>query len=161
MPFSNFPVMPVDIVREGPLGLSAHPHVQLPPNPAQRQPLDAESGVRAHRDLLLETMRLERQYHYKDMKRLRSERDRLIQDVADLEATCDYWTKTWSECQKRLNEVEIERLNLLRIVKDIPHNVRCPFLDLVIPLTVWAAQQLPCIHVRGHRGFTTARILIV
>lgn len=122
MPFSNFPVMPVDIVREGPLGLPAHPHVQLPLNQAQRQPSDVESGIRAHRDLLLETMRLERQYHYKDMKRLRSERDRLIQDVADLEAMCDYWTKTWSECQQRLNEVEIERLDLLRMVKDLPRH---------------------------------------
>ncbi|KAF1819686.1 uncharacterized protein K489DRAFT_383253 [Dissoconium aciculare CBS 342.82] len=109
--------MPVDIVRGGPLGLPVHPHVQLvAPGSILRQPQTShyESGVRAHRDLLIETMKAEREQHHKDAQRLRAERDRLIQDVADLEATCDYWIKMWSECQERFDAAEVERLRWVR-----------------------------------------------
>lgn len=121
MSFSEFPAIPLNEGhRQRPDGLPTHPHVRsltIASDAASRRFTHPDPGLAAYRDALLAVLESERWAHHKDLQKLRRERDRLVHDVTDLETTCDYWMRAWSDLKARLTKLEFERRVLLREVQ--------------------------------------------
>jgi predicted nucleic acid-binding Zn-ribbon protein len=108
--------------------MPVHPHVNLTgrgPDDSPRREFHSH-GVVAHRDALLDVLHAERSAFHKEAQRLRSAKNHLMKDVADLETACEYWTTQWAQCQERLDRLELELLVLRQALtsKIGPHNVK-------------------------------------